>query len=68
MGTGVPDTFNNCKKKICKEKIGGSGMNTIEEARKIINDMTKFFMELDEEQKSIQEIPFSPCYTKNYII
>lgn len=31
-------------------------MNTIEEARKIINDMTKFFMELDDEQKATQEI------------
>lgn len=31
-------------------------MNTIEEARKIINDMTKFFMELDNEQKSTQEV------------
>lgn len=31
-------------------------MNTIEEARKIINDMKKFFMELDDEQKATQEI------------
>ena len=31
-------------------------MKTIEEARKIINDMTKFFMELDDEQKATQEI------------